>query len=124
MRRGIPWHIVIGTIGFSFLYVPLILVVVFSFNDSRSTAVWAGFSLKWYGEMWNDDGLRSGLMFSLLFAVISASLSIVLGTLLAFAMRRFGPFRLRRLLAGLASLPLVMPEIVTGLMMLLFFVSL
>lgn len=124
MRRGIPWHIVIGTIGFFLLYVPLILVVVFSFNDSRSTAVWAGFSLKWYGEMWNDDGLRSGLMFSLLFAVISASLSIVLGTLLAFAMRRFGPFRLRRLLAGLASLPLVMPEIVTGLMMLLFFVSL
>lgn len=124
MRRGIPWHIFVGIFGFLLLYVPLVLVVLFSFNDSRSTGAWAGFTLHWYGEMWHDDGLRSGLLFSLFFALISATLSLVLGTMLAFAMRRFGGFRFRRLLAGLASLPLVMPEIVTGLMMLLFFVSL
>ena len=125
MNRRLPWVQGLASVGFFLLYVPLIILVINSFNAAtRSNSTWAGFTLRWYVEAWQDDGLRSGLVNSLQFAGIAATLSLVLGTMVAFALRRFGPYRLRNLLAGLASLPLVMPEVVTGLMMLIFFVAL
>ena len=122
MKSRFPWLPALGSLGYVLLYVPIIVMVIYSFNAStRSSAVWAGWSFRWYVEIWSDEALRSSLLNSLKIAFIAATISIVLGTMVAFALRRFGGFRLRRLLAGLASLPLVMPEVVTGLMMVLFF---
>jgi putrescine transport system permease protein len=110
-------------VGFSFLYAPIILVVLYSFNSSTSTTVWSGFSLRWYAELLqNDDVLRAARL-SLEIATLSAIGATILGTLVGYVLSRFGRFRTRTLLAGMATAPLVMPEIVLAVSLLLLFVG-
>ncbi len=111
-------------LGFAFLYAPLVLVVLYSFNDSRLVTVWGGFSLRWYGELLRSRDVLEAALLSLQIAVVSASLATVLGTLAGFALARLGRFRGRVLFAGMITAPLVMPEVITGLSLLLLFVTL
>ncbi|HEV2517857.1 MAG TPA: ABC transporter permease subunit [Devosia sp.] len=122
MRRG--WFLPIAaTLGFAFLYLPIISLVVFSFNESRLVTVWSGFSTKWYGELFADPQMLGAAWLSLRIAFFSASFALVLGTLCAIALVRFKRFRGRTVLAGTVSAPLVMPDVITGLALLLLFVG-
>lgn len=122
--RG-SWGLKIAALcGFIFLYAPIIGLIVYSFNASKLVTVWAGFSTKWYGELMNDPQILGAAWISLKIAFVSASLALVIGTLAAFVMVRFARFRLRELLNGMLTAPLVMPEVITGLSLLLLFVAL
>ena len=122
MRRG--WFLPIAaTLGFAFLYLPILSLVVFSFNESRLVTVWSGFSTKWYGELFADPQMLGAARLSFIIAAISASIALVLGTLVAVALVRFKRFRGRTVLAGTVSAPLVMPDVITGLALLLLFVA-
>ena len=124
MKRGISWPALwLAIIGFGILYVPVVVMVIYSFNASRLVSVWAGFSTKWYGELMRNDQVLSALGKSLWVAVNAATLSTVFGVLIALAFVRYGNFRFRLLLSALASTPLVMPEVVTGLSLLLLFIA-
>lgn len=124
MNRGISWPALwLGIIGFGILYVPVVVMVIYSFNASRLVSVWAGFSTKWYGELMQNDQVLAALGKSLWVAVNAATLSTVFGVLIALAFVRYGDFRFRLLLSALASTPLVMPEVVTGLSLLLLFIA-
>ena len=124
MNRGISWPALwLGIIGFGILYVPVVVMVTYSFNASRLVSVWAGFSTKWYGELMRNDQVLEALGKSLWVAVNAATLSTVFGVLIALAFVRYGNFRFRLLLSALASTPLVMPEVVTGLSLLLLFIA-
>ncbi|SFZ86352.1 putrescine transport system permease protein [Devosia enhydra] len=122
MRRG--WFLPITTaLGFGFLYGPILSLVIFSFNENRLVTVWSGFSLKWYGELFRDPQMLSAAWLSLQIAAVSATIALVLGTLCAVALVRFKKFRGRTALAGMSSAPLVMPDVITGLSLLLLFVA-
>ena len=110
--------------GYAFLYVPIALLVVYSFNESRLVTVWGGFSTKWYTELFNNDQLLSAAGLSLQVAAMTATASVVLGTIAGLALARFGRFRGRTLFGGMITAPLVMPEVITGLSLLLLFVAL
>ena len=110
--------------GMGFLYAPIALLVLYSFNASRLVTVWGGFSLRWYGALWQDEALLAAARVSLEVALLSSVLATVLGTLAALALARFGPFRSRSLFSLLVYAPLVMPEIIMGLSLLLLFVAL
>jgi len=110
--------------GYAFLYIPLILVVVYSFNDSRVATIWGGFSTRWYGELMRNEQVLDALSLSLRIAFTSATMATILGTMAAFALARFGRFRGRTLFTGLITSPMVMPEVITGLSLLLLFLSL
>jgi putrescine transport system permease protein len=110
--------------GFAFLYVPIVLVVFYSFNDSRLVSVWGGFSLRWYAELFRSGEVLDAALLSLRIAALSATLATALGTLAGLALARMGRFRGRLLFAGMIVAPLVMPEVITGLSLLLLFVSL
>ncbi|MCR6630838.1 MAG: ABC transporter permease subunit [Magnetospirillum sp.] len=110
--------------GYAFLYMPIALLVVWSFNASRIVNVWGGFSTKWYGELARNEAFLSAAWLSLKVAATSATAALVLGTLAAVVLVRFGRFRGRLLFNGLIAAPLVMPEVILGLAMLLLFVSL
>lgn len=121
-RKG--WFLpIMAALGFGFLYAPIVSLVVFSFNDSRLVTVWGGFSTRWYGELFNDGLMLAAAWISLKVAVIAASVATVIGTLAAFVLTRFGKFRGKLLLTGMATAPLVMPEVITGLSLLLLFVA-
>ena len=111
-------------LGYAFLYVPLILVVVYSFNDSRIATIWGGFSTRWYGELFRNDQVLDALFLSLRIALTSATMATILGTMAALALARFGRFRGRTLFTGLITSPMVMPEVITGLSLLLLFLAL
>ncbi|MGB0697100.1 MAG: ABC transporter permease subunit [Rhodospirillaceae bacterium] len=111
-------------LGFAFLYLPILLLVLYSFNEGRLVTVWSGFSTKWYVELFQNDQILGAAWLSLKIGAINATFATVLGTLAALAMVRFGPFFGRTLLGGMLSAPLVMPEIITGLSALLLFVAL
>ena len=122
MRKG--WFLPIAAaLGFSFLYAPIVSLVIFSFNESSLVTVWSGFSTKWYGELFRDPQLLGAAWLSLQIAACSASIALVLGTLAAIALVRFRRFRGRTLFAGMVSAPLVMPDVITGLSLLLLFVA-
>tara|TARA_R110002049_G_scaffold94988_15_gene233505 strand:- start:3779 stop:4582 length:804 start_codon:yes stop_codon:yes gene_type:complete len=110
--------------GYAFLYVPLILVVVYSFNDSRIATVWGGFSTRWYGELLRNDQVLDAAFLSFRVAFMSASMATILGTMAGLALARFSRFRGRTLFSGMITSPMVMPEVITGLSLLLLFVSL
>jgi putrescine transport system permease protein len=110
--------------GYAFLYVPLVSVIVYSFNDSRLATVWGGFSTRWYGELFRSDEVLHAAFLSLRVALTAASLATILGTMAGLALVRFGKFRGRTLFSGMVTSPLVMPEVITGLSLLLLFVSL
>ncbi|HZF35491.1 MAG TPA: ABC transporter permease subunit [Candidatus Angelobacter sp.] len=121
-RRLARWAVLAA--GFAFLYAPIAHVILFSFNASSSTASWAGFSGKWYAVLLDNDGLLRAARLSLEIAVLSASGATLIGTIVGYVMARFGSFRGRALLSSMASAPLVMPEIVMGVSLLLLFISL
>ncbi len=109
-----------GIIGYLFLYLPIIILVVFSFNDSRSTSLWNGFTISWYGEMIEDDQVILALWNSLFVAIVSTIIATVLGTLAAMAMERYS-FTGKLLMDALLYLPIVIPDIAMAIMLLLFF---
>jgi putrescine transport system permease protein len=110
--------------GFAFLYLPILLLVVYSFNASRLVTVWGGFSTQWYAALFRNEALMSAAWVTLRVGLVSATLATVLGTLAALALTRFGRFRGRTLFTGMIYAPMVMPEVITGLSLLLFFVAL
>jgi putrescine transport system permease protein len=110
-------------VGFTFLYVPIISVVVYSFNASKLVTVWAGFSTKWYTALLKDRQILDAALLSLKIAAINATGATILGTLAGLALARFGRFRGRALFSGMTSAPLVMPDVITGLSLLVLFVS-
>ena len=110
--------------GFAFLYIPILSLIVYSFNESKLVTVWGGFSTRWYGELLQNDQILQAAWLSLRIAVINATFAVALGTLSGFVMARFGTFRGRLLLTGMLTAPLVMPEVITGLSLLLMFVAL
>jgi len=109
-----------GVFGYLFLYLPILLVVIFSFNDSRSTAVWNGFSTRWYGEMAADEQVILALWNSLFVAIVSTVISTVLGTLAALAMERYR-FRGQLAMDAVLYLPIIIPDIAMAIMLLIFF---
>lgn len=111
------------SMGYLFLYLPIVVLVVFSFNSSRQDMVWTGFSLQWYAALMNDTEIISGLGLSLRIALMTACASVVLGTFAAFVLDRYHRFTGRTLFAGMVSAPLVMPEVIIGLSLLLMLVS-
>jgi putrescine transport system permease protein len=111
-------------LGFAFLYIPILSVIVYSFNESRLVTVWGGFSTRWYGVLFDDRRMLEGAWLSLRIAAVSATSAAVLGTLAGLVLARFGKFRGRTVLSGMVTAPLVMPEVITGLSLLLLFVAL
>jgi putrescine transport system permease protein len=110
--------------GYAFLYIPLVSVIIYSFNDSRLATVWGGFSTRWYGELLRNEQVLEAASLSLRIALVTATLATILGTMAGLALARFGRFRGRTLFSGMITSPLVMPEVITGLSLLLLFVSL
>lgn len=119
-----PWRIVILIIGFTFLYAPMLMLVIYSFNSSKLVTVWAGWSMQWYGVLINDDAMLSAVSLSLTLAAATATMAVILGTLAAVVIVRFGRFRGATGFAFMLTAPLVMPDVITGLSLLLLFVAL
>lgn len=109
--------------GYAFLYIPIALVVVYSFNDSRIVSVWGGLSLRWYAALLDNREILEATLLSLRIAFVSATFATLLGTLAGLALARMGRFRGRMPLTGMIAAPLVMPEVITGLSLLMLFVS-
>jgi len=110
--------------GFAFLYVPIILMVVYSFNHSKLLPVWGGFSTRWYHELFNSPEIWAATLLSLKIAAITATVATIFGTMAGIALVRFRQFRGRTLFTGLITAPLVIPEVICGLSLLLFFITL
>ncbi|MFD2182321.1 ABC transporter permease [Rhodoplanes azumiensis] len=123
MRRLSGFNLVSLALGLAFLYVPILILVVYSFNASRLVTVWGGFSTRWYVALMEDRALQEAALTSLGIALASATLATVLGTLAALALTRLGRFRGRLPFAAMIYAPLVMPEVITGLSLLLLFVA-
>jgi putrescine transport system permease protein len=111
------------SLGYLFLYLPIVVLVVFSFNSSRQDMVWSGFSTQWYTALMNDTEIISGFGLSLRIALMTACASVTLGTFAAFVLNRYQRFAGRTLFSGMVSAPLVMPEVIIGLSLLLMLVS-
>lgn len=124
MTRGpSPFNVVSVVAGFAFLYIPIILLIVYSFNDSRLVTVWGGFSTRWYVELFNNQGLLDAAWVTVRVGLLSATLAAVLGTMAALALHRYQRFPGRSIFSGMVYAPLVMPEVITGLSLLLLFVA-
>ena len=123
MNRRQPFLFTLLAFGYAFLYIPIISLIVYSFNSSRLVTVWGGFSTRWYGELLHNDQILSSAWLSLRIATMNATLSVVLGTLAAITLVRFGKFRGRTLFSTMVSAPLVMPDVILGLASLLLFVT-
>ena len=123
MRRFGPVNVTALALGLAFLYLPIAILVINSFNDSRLVTVWGGASLRWYRALVNDDAMLDAASVSLRVAFLSATVATVLGTLAALALTRGGRFHGRVLFSGMIYAPLVMPEVITGLSLLLLFVA-
>ncbi len=125
MNRRFSWFNATSlTLGFAFLYLPMLILVIYSFNASKLVTVWAGFSTKWYGELLTNEAFLSAAWVTLKVAVISSTVATVLGTMAAYVLVRAGRFTGRTLFSGMIYAPIVMPEVITGLAMLLLFISL
>lgn len=112
------------TLGLAFFYIPMILLVIYSFNYSKIVPVWGGWSLRWYEVLFQSEEVWSAVSLSLQIAFINATFATLLGALAGLAMVRFGRFKGRTLFGGMLVAPLVMPEVITGLSLLVFFISL
>lgn len=119
-RMLLPWLI----LGYAFLYAPIGFLVVFSFNAAKLVTAWSGFSFRWYGVLARDGQLIDAAWLSLRIASVSATLALIVGTLAGFALARFGSFRGRQAFATVLAVPLVLPEVIIGLSLLLLFVAL
>lgn len=123
MMRLSWFNVVSLTLGFAFLYIPMIILVIFSFNESKLVTVWAGFSTKWYGELIQNEAFLNAAWVTLKVAVLSSTIATVLGTMAAYVLVRAGRFTGRTLFSGMIYAPLVMPEVITGLSLLLLFIG-
>jgi putrescine transport system permease protein len=124
MSRKVPlFRLSALVFGFAFLYIPILSLIVYSFNRSRLVTVWAGFSTEWYGRLFENDQILDAAWLSLKIAAINATGAVILGTLAGLALARFGQFRGRTILSSMTTAPLVMPEVITGLSLLLLFVA-
>jgi putrescine transport system permease protein len=123
MRKPSWFNIGSIALGLGFLYLPIVVLVIYSFNASRLVTVWAGWSTRWYAELVNDAAMLESAWVTLRVALLSATVATVLGTLAAIALVRLGRFRGRLLLSGMVYAPLVMPEVIIGLSLLLLFVA-
>jgi len=108
--------------GFAFFYIPILSLIVFSFNKSRLVSVWGGFSTQWYGKLFENDQIIEAAKLSLSIALVSATIATILGTMAGIALARFKRFRGRTLFSGLVTAPLIMPEIITGISSLMLFI--
>lgn len=124
MGRRHPLVILMAVLGYAILYIPILIMIIYSFNSSRLVTVWAGWSTKWYGELLQDSQIMDAAWVSLLVAFWAATIGVIFGIMIGFALARFRRFRGRLLLSGMATAPIVMPEVVTGLSLLLLFISL
>lgn len=111
------------TLGFAFLYLPMLILIIYSFNESKLVTVWAGFSTRWYGELIRNEAFLDAAWVTLKVAVFSSTIATVLGTMAAYVMVRGGRFFGRTLFSGMIYAPLVMPEVITGLSLLLLFIG-
>ncbi|MBO9450554.1 ABC transporter permease subunit [Tropicibacter sp. R16_0] len=123
MTRLSWFNVVSLTLGFAFLYIPMLILIIFSFNESKLVTVWAGFSTKWYGELMQNEAFLNAAWVTVKVAVMSSTLATVLGTMAAYVMVRGGRFMGRTLFSGMIYAPLVMPEVITGLSLLLLFIG-
>jgi putrescine transport system permease protein len=124
VKRGFTrFNLVSLVVGMAFLYLPILILVIYSFNASRLVTVWGGFSTQWYAGLLANEPLMQSAWISLRLGVISATAATIIGTSLSLALTRLGPFRGRGALAFLGFAPLVMPEIITGLSLLLLFIA-
>jgi putrescine transport system permease protein len=124
INRMTRFNITALVLGLAFLYLPIVILVIYSFNDSRLVTVWGGWSLRWYYEFFNDRAMLDAAWMSLRVAAVSATIATVLGTLAAVALTRGERFKGRMLFSGMLYAPLVMPEVISGLSLLLLFVGL
>ena len=123
MRRFSWFNATSLTFGFAFLYLPMLILIIYSFNESRLVTVWAGFSTQWYGELFQNEAFLDAAWVTIKVAFWSSTLATILGTMAAYIMVRAGRFRGRGLFSGMIYAPLVMPEVITGLSLLLFFIA-
>jgi putrescine transport system permease protein len=124
MQKQASWfNIAAIGLGLAFLYLPIAILVIYSFNASRLVTVWAGWSTRWYAELLQDEAMLNAAWISLRLAFLSATVATVLGTLAALALVRMGRFRGRLLFSGMIYAPLILPEVITGLSLLLLFVA-
>lgn len=123
-RQRSTFLLVVLCFGYAFLYIPIIMVIIYSFNDSRIVSVWGGFSFRWYLALLDNRQIIEAALLSLRIAFISATIATIMGTLAGLALTRMGKFKGRILFTGMIAAPLVMPEVITGLSLLLLFVSL
>ncbi|MFO1037958.1 MAG: ABC transporter permease subunit [Geminicoccaceae bacterium] len=125
MRRGFTGFTITAlTLGFAFLYLPIVLLVIYSFNASKLVTVWGGFSLQWYGVMLQNQQLLDAAWVTLRVAALSSTLALILGTMAGIVLTRIARFPGRTLFSGMISAPLVMPDVILGLSLLLMFVAL
>jgi putrescine transport system permease protein len=124
MRKGASWFSIAAIgLGLAFLYLPIAILMIYSFNASRLVTVWAGWSTRWYTELFSNEAMLDAAWTSLRVALISATVATVLGTLAALALVRMGRFRGRLAFSGMIYAPLILPEVITGLSLLLLFVA-
>ena len=124
MRQRSRFVLSVLAFGYAFLYIPLVSVIFYSFNDSKLATVWGGFSTRWYGELLRNEQILDATFLSLKIAATSATLATIFGTMAGLILVRFGRFRGKTLFSGMILSPLVMPEVITGLSLLLLFVTL
>ncbi|NDR59069.1 ABC transporter permease [Aliiruegeria sabulilitoris] len=123
MKRFTWFNAVSLTLGFAFLYIPMLILIIFSFNESKLVTVWAGFSTKWYAELLQNEAFLDAAWVTIKVAVLSSTAATVLGTMAAYVIVRGGRFYGRTLFSGMIYAPLVMPEVITGLSLLLLFIA-
>ena len=124
MKRRPVFLISMLAFGFAFFYIPILSMIVYSFNESRLATVWGGFSTKWYVSLFSNRQVLAALVLSLKIAFISASIATILGTMAGIALARFRSFRGRVMFSGLVTAPLIMPEVIIGISSLMFFIML
>ncbi|MBN8631105.1 MAG: ABC transporter permease subunit [Rhodobacterales bacterium] len=122
MNRRPTFLISVLAFGFAFFYIPILSMIVYSFNASRLATVWGGFSTKWYVSLLSNQKVIDALLLSLKIAVVSATVATILGTMAGIVLARFTRFRGRTLFSGLVTAPLIMPEVITGISLLIFFI--
>lgn len=122
MKRRHTFLLSMLAFGFAFFYIPILSMIVYSFNASRLASVWGGFSTKWYVSLFSNKQVIDAMILSLEIALVSASIATILGTMAGIALARFTKFRGRLVFSGLVTAPLIMPEVITGISSLMFFI--
>lgn len=124
MTRRPIFLITVMCFGFAFFYIPILSMIVYSFNGSRLATVWGGFSTKWYVTLFSNRQVGAALILSVQIALISATMATILGTMAGITLARFRRFKGRTLFSGMVTAPLIMPEVITGISSLMFFIML